>query len=116
MYKLVGVCPQKIIKHRKKLTDENHFLDDSKDRHELQCIIMDMSALSYIDPSSVQILHLIVEEFTKVNIKFYFANCPSPIFEIIKKCDLYIYGEMSLKIFATIKDAVTYFQNETSSR
>ncbi|GAB1860445.1 Prestin [Camponotus japonicus] len=116
IYKLVGVCPQKIIKHRKKLTEENHFLDDSEGRPELQCIIMDMSALSYIDPSSVQMLHLIVKEFTQVSIKFYFVNCPSPIFEMIKKCDLYIYGEMSLKIFATIQDAVAYFRNEISSR
>ncbi|XP_070172363.1 prestin isoform X1 [Polyergus mexicanus] len=115
--RLVGVCPQKIIKHRKKLAEENRFLDDkdSEDRHELQCIIMDMSALSYIDPSSVQMLHLIVEEFTQVNIKFYFVNCPSPIFEMIKKCDLYIYGKMSMKIFATIQDAVAYFRNEVST-
>ncbi|KAL6433709.1 hypothetical protein ACFW04_005758 [Cataglyphis niger] len=117
IYKLVGVYPQNIIKHRKKLAEENHFLDDkdSEDRHELQCIIMDMSALSYIDPSSIQMLHLIVEEFAQVNIKFYFVNCPSPIFEMIKKCDLYIYGKMSLKIFATIQDAVAYFRNEVSS-
>lgn len=77
---------------------------------------MDMSALSYIDPNSVQMLHLIVEEFTQVNIRFYFVSCPSPIFEVIKKCDLYIYGKMSLKIFATIQDAVAYFRNEVSSR
>lgn len=107
-----------MTKHGKKLAEENHFLDDknSKGRHELQCIIMDMSALSYIDPNSVQMLHLIAEEFTQVNIKFYFVNCQSPIFEMIKKCDLYIYGEMSFKIFATIQDAVTYFRNEASSR
>ncbi|KMQ92247.1 solute carrier family 26 member 6-like isoform x1 protein [Lasius niger] len=118
VYRLIGTCPRKMIKHRRKLAEENHFLDDrdSEGRHELQCIIMDMSALSYIDPSSVQMLHLIVEEFTQVNIKFYFVNCPSPIFEMIKKCDLYIYGELSLKIFATIQDAIAYFRNEDSSR
>ncbi|XP_072763166.1 prestin isoform X2 [Anoplolepis gracilipes] len=118
VYKLVGVCPQKMMKNRKKLAEENHFLNDkdSEDRHELQCIIMDMSALSHIDPNSVQMLHLIVEEFTQVNIRFYFVNCSSLIFEIIKKCDLYIYGKMSLKIFATIQDAITYFRNEVSSR
>ncbi|XP_011702981.1 PREDICTED: prestin-like [Wasmannia auropunctata] len=118
VYRLVGVCPQKIIKYRKKLTEEGRFLDEkgSKETCELQCIIMDMSALSYIDPSSVQVLHVIVEEFTQVDIEFYFVNCPSPIYETIKKCDLYVYGIMSLKIFATIQDAIIYFQNEIASR
>jgi len=100
------------------MVEEGHFLDEKNSRGicELQCIIMDMSALSYIDPSSIQVLHVIVEEFTQVNIEFYFVNCPSPIFETIKKCDLYVYGIMSLKIFATIQDAITYFQNEIASR
>ncbi|XP_018303628.1 solute carrier family 26 member 10 isoform X2 [Mycetomoellerius zeteki] len=118
VYKLVGVYPQKIIKYRKKLAEEGRFLDEKNSREtcELQCIIMDMSALSYIDPSSVQVLHVIVEEFTQMNIKFYFVNCPSPIFETVKKCDLYVYGTMSLKIFATIQDAIAHFQNEIASR
>jgi len=100
------------------MVEEGHFLDEKNSRGicELQCIIMDMSALSYIDPSSIQVLHVIVEEFTQVNIEFYFVNCPSPIFETIKKCDLYVYGVMSLKIFATIQDAITYFRNEIASR
>ncbi|XP_039304504.1 solute carrier family 26 member 6 isoform X3 [Solenopsis invicta] len=118
VYRLVGVCPQKVIKHRKKLAEEGHFLEENnfKEMCELQCIIMDMSALSYIDPSSVQVLHTIVEEFARVNIDFCFVNCPSPIFETIKKCDLYIYGMMSLKIFATIQDAIAHFQNEMAPR
>lgn len=89
---------------------------DNAEGHELQCVIMDMSALSYIDPSGVQALHLISEEFMQVNIEFYFVNCSSPIFETIKKCNLYVHGAMSLKIFATIQDAVIYFQNMVASR
>ncbi|KAL6264121.1 hypothetical protein P5V15_004199 [Pogonomyrmex californicus] len=117
VYKLVGVCPQKLMKYKKKLAEEGRFLDDKKPEnlHELRCVIMDMSALTYIDPSSVQILHVIVEEFAQVNIEFYFVNCSSPVFETIKKCDSYMYGMISLRIFATIQDAVTYFQNKTIS-
>ncbi|EZA51917.1 Prestin [Ooceraea biroi] len=114
VYRLVGVCPRKVVKHRKNLTEEGRFLNDknSDGRYELRCIIMDMSALSYIDPSSVHVLHLVVEEFAELHIEFYFVNCPSPIFETIMKCDAYVYGALSLKIFATIQDAVTYFQTE----
>ncbi|XP_036146062.1 solute carrier family 26 member 6 isoform X2 [Monomorium pharaonis] len=118
VHRLVGTSPQQVMKHRKKLAEEGHILDEKNPREtcELHCIIMDMSALSYIDPSSVQVLHAVVEEFAQVDIDFCFVNCPSPIFETIKKCDLYIYGMMSLKIFATIQDAIVYFQNETTSR
>ncbi|XP_014476242.1 PREDICTED: solute carrier family 26 member 10 isoform X2 [Dinoponera quadriceps] len=118
VYKLVAICPQEVIKRRKKLVEEGRFLDDKStdDRKELRCIIMDMSALSYIDPSSVHVLHVIVEEFKQVNIEFYFVNCLSPVFEMIKKCDTYVYGAISFKIFATVQDAVVHFQNEVAAR
>ncbi|XP_020283272.1 solute carrier family 26 member 6 isoform X2 [Pseudomyrmex gracilis] len=117
VYTLVGVCPQKIVKLRKQLAEEGHFLNDknSESKSELHCVIMDMSALSYIDPSSVQVLHSIVEEFAQINVEVYFTNCPSSVYETIKKCDLYIYGTMSLQMFATVQDAVTYFQSNSIS-
>ncbi|XP_032674738.1 sulfate transporter isoform X3 [Odontomachus brunneus] len=118
VYKLVGICPQEIIKRRKKLAEEGRFLDDKNadDKNELQCIIMDMSALNYIDPSSIHVLHVIVNEFTQVNVEFYFVSCLSPVFEMIKKYDTYVYGAISFKIFATVQDAVVYFQSEVSAR
>ncbi|KAH0954229.1 hypothetical protein HN011_002174 [Eciton burchellii] len=116
VYKLVGVRPQDIIDRNS--TQEDHFLGEknSEDGQELRCIIMDMSALSYIDSSSVHVLHLIVEEFAEVNIEFYFAGCSSPIFEMIMKYDIYVYDALTLKIFATVQDAVTFFQTEVIPR
>lgn len=118
VYKLIGIYPQEIIKRRKKLIEESQVLNDKNvdNRNELQCIIMDMSALNYIDPSSVHVLHVIVEEFAQVNIEFYFVNCLSPVFEMIKKCDKYMYGAISFKIFATVQDAVIYFQSKVATR
>jgi anti-anti-sigma regulatory factor len=112
----VGVRPQDIIDRNS--TQEGHFLGEknSEDGQELRCIIMDMSALSYIDSSSVHVLHLIVEEFAEVNIEFYFAGCSSPIFEMIMKYDIYVYDALTLKIFATVQDAVTFFQTEVIPR
>lgn len=72
---------------------------------------MDASGLSYIDSSSVHALRSIVTEFQNIDVQFYLASCPSPIFETIKKCDLYTHGKLSFKIFATIQDARTYFEN-----
>ncbi|EFN88552.1 Prestin [Harpegnathos saltator] len=119
VYKLIGICPQEMIKRRKKLAEESRFLENKDvSEHEFQCIIMDMSALNYVDPSSVHVLHVIVEEFAQVNIEFYFVNCLGPVFEMINKCDTYIYGAISLKIFATVQDAIVHFQmsNEVAAR
>lgn len=113
LYKLVGVNPRKLTKHRNKLIENGSYLESKKlkDKQELRCIIMDASGLSYIDSSSVHALHSVVTEFLNIDVQFYLASCPSPIFETIKKCDLYTHGKLSFKIFATIQDARTYFEN-----
>lgn len=118
LHKLVGVNPQQIIKHRTKLKEKGIYVDvhDSDDIGDLRCIIMDMSAVSYMDSSSVNALRAVTTEFSQIDVQFYFASCPSPIFETIKKCDLYAYGKLSFKIFATIQDAITYSENEFYSR
>lgn len=73
---------------------------------------MDMSALSYIDSSGVSTLHSTIKDFKQIDVHFYFTNCTSPIFETIKRCDLYLHGKFTLKMFATIQDAKTYFEKE----
>ena len=50
---------------------------DTEDKQELRCIIMDMSALSYIDSSGVSTLHSTIKDFQQIDVHFYFANCTS---------------------------------------
>ncbi|KAG7190053.1 hypothetical protein KM043_006199 [Ampulex compressa] len=116
VYKLVGINPQKVLKRRTKMREKGLYShgNDLEDKQELHCVIMDMSALSYIDYTSVHVLRSIVAEFAQIDVQFYLATCPSPIFETIKKCDVYTYGKLSFKIFATIQDAVTYSEKELS--
>ncbi|XP_076677233.1 prestin isoform X2 [Andrena cerasifolii] len=118
LYKLVGVNPLKVIDRRIKLREKGIYMDarDSEDKQELRCVIMDTSALSYIDSSGVMALHSVIEEFQQVDVQFYLVSCTSPIFETIQKCDLYLHGKLSMKIFATIPDAKMYLENELYSR
>ncbi|XP_076240598.1 prestin isoform X2 [Calliopsis andreniformis] len=118
LYRLVGVNPNKVIERRMKLREKGIYIDsqDSEDKPELLCIIMDMSALSYIDSSGVITLHSVIKEFEQIEVHFYFANCTSPIFETIKKCDLYLHGKLTFKIFATIQDAKIYLEKELYMR
>lgn len=90
--------------------------EDSEDKQELQCVIMDMSSLSYIDSSGVITLNSVMKEFQQIDVHFYLVSCTSPIFETIKKCDLYLHGALTFKIFATIQDAKMYLEKELYSR
>nr|XP_034179189.1 prestin isoform X3 [Osmia lignaria] len=116
--KLIGINPQKVIEQKAKLKEKGIYMDtqDSEDIQELRCIIMDMSALSYIDSSGVSTLHSTIKDFQQIDVHFYFVNCTSPIFETIKRCDLYLHGKFTLKMFATIQDAKTYFEKEMCLR
>ncbi|KAK2579316.1 hypothetical protein KPH14_008268 [Odynerus spinipes] len=110
VYRLIGINPQKVIRHRIKLKQKGIYLDEQDFEHkdELRCIIMNMSAVSYIDPTGVNALHAITSEFAEIEIQVYLAACSSPIFEMIKKCEIYVHKEVIFKIFATIEDAVSY--------
>ncbi|XP_034941936.1 solute carrier family 26 member 6-like isoform X2 [Chelonus insularis] len=110
LFELVNVNPQKVLKKRmkklKSITDDCNYDDDLEQK--LRCIVMDLSALSYIDPSGITILHAISDEFASINIPIYLAGCSAPVFESILKCDKYAAGKHQFIIFVTIHDAVTY--------
>ncbi|XP_020723458.1 prestin isoform X1 [Bombus terrestris] len=118
LYKLIGVNPTKIIEHKTKLREKGIYMDteDSEDKQELRCVIMDTSALSYIDSSGVITLNSVMKELQQIDVHFYLVSCRTPIFETIKKCDLYLHGTLTFKIFATIQDARTYLEKEMYSR
>lgn len=110
VYRLIGINPQISIKQQKSLTEEDVNVDEQvlKEKDGIRCIIMNMSAVSYIDPTGVKALHTIASEFAAIDIQFYLAACSTPIFEMIKKCEMYVHNEVTFKIFATIDDAVYY--------
>lgn len=118
LHRLVGVNPQKIIDRKRKLTENGIYMDaqDSEDKEGLRCVIMDMSGLSSIDSSGVIMLHSAMREFQQIDVHFYVVNCTSPVFETIKKCDLYLHGTLTFKIFPTVQDAKTYLEKELYSR
>ncbi|XP_069694459.1 prestin-like [Periplaneta americana] len=77
-------------------------------REEIRCIIIDFSALSYIDPSAVTLLRLLNEDFNKIDITIFLAGISGPVYEKLQKCGLL--SETTLKTFPTIHDAVIFAQ------
>lgn len=117
LYNTVGVNPQKVIDHRIKLREQGIYTDSEEfeDKQELRCVIIDMSALSHIDSTGVITLNSVMKEFQQIDVQFYLVSCTSPVFETIKKCDLYLHGTLTFKIFATIQDARTYLDKKLYS-
>ncbi|KAG4068510.1 hypothetical protein HA402_004851 [Bradysia odoriphaga] len=76
----------------------------------LKCLILDFSALSYIDPSGVTSLILLVKEFNKLQILVFISGCSCPVYEVMKKCGLKESADGYFKFFPTVSDAVHHAQ------
>lgn len=108
--------PREVVEERNKLAKKglypNQSESEDKDNEALKCIVIDLSALSYADPSGIRTLKFLVTEFQKIEIPIYLAGCSGPVFEQIVKCDLYENEKPSFRIFATVHDAVTFTQDK----
>lgn len=83
----------------------------SKDSHmdkpnNLKTVIVDFSALSYIDPSAVTGLKLLVSDFRKISINFFIAATTFQAYDVMTKCGLSKMDSDMFKIFPTVHDAV----------
>ncbi|XP_055316397.1 solute carrier family 26 member 6-like isoform X2 [Sitodiplosis mosellana] len=73
---------------------------------DLKCLIIDFSALSYIDPSSVSSLKLLIDDFNKLSIKVFISGASCPAYDMMKRCGLNEKPDSSFNFFPTIHDAV----------
>lgn len=108
----VDINPEKVTKYRLKLAKRG--LPPDENSQLAQCIIIDMSSVSFVDPSGVTALRTLVADFANVGVSVYLAACSTPVFEAIKTYDAYKKNESSLQLFATLLDAVQFCQKEHS--
>ncbi|XP_012269237.2 solute carrier family 26 member 6-like isoform X2 [Athalia rosae] len=114
LFRLVGIIPRQVIEERKKLAKRGLYPDQhgSDEKEVLRCIIIDLSALSYVDPTGINTLKFLASEFEKIEVPIYLAGCSGPVFEQIVKCDLLDKTNPRFKIFAAVHDAVSFTQHE----
>ncbi|KAJ9581646.1 hypothetical protein L9F63_023163, partial [Diploptera punctata] len=120
LFELVGINPQKELiqrnKHSKQTPTPKNWQDGNQEA-KIHGIILDFSALSYIDPSGVNILRLIQEAYSKIDIFVYFTGLSGPVYEKLQKCGLFSQSPDSFKTFSTVHDAVIFTQiNNNCSR
>lgn len=65
-------------------------------------LILDFSALSYIDTSSVNMLNNIIKDLTKLNVKVHISGCSTKVYESLSRNDF----EFMDNLYPTVNDAV----------
>ncbi|GAB0097199.1 hypothetical protein DMENIID0001_128150 [Sergentomyia squamirostris] len=104
LYKLTGIS-EKLQKV--KTVQEDGMKDESP--HDVKCIVLDFSAVTYVDSGGFESLKRIIEELYKKDVLVLIAAISCPVYESYKKSNLYdLEKEGMIKHFPTIHDAVQY--------
>lgn len=74
----------------------------------LQHLILDFSALSYVDPSGVSFIRSLVKDFQKLSVSVYIAASSPPVFEMMQKCGILATQCETFKLFPSVNDAVNF--------
>ncbi|XP_031636337.1 solute carrier family 26 member 10-like [Contarinia nasturtii] len=74
--------------------------------NHLKCLIIDFAALSYIDPSGVSTLKLLIDDFNKLSVNVYIAGASCSTYEMMKRCGLNERSDGSFNFFPAVHDAV----------
>ncbi|KAF5287626.1 hypothetical protein FQA39_LY15829 [Lamprigera yunnana] len=113
LYRRTGFDPLAIYKKRKEeYSHENSSNED--DEFISHCIILDFTALTYVDPSGVDALRTLFNSYSSIDIDMYICGCSGPVFETLKRCQRYESSKTNFTIFPTVHDAVLYNHSVTS--
>ncbi|ETN66328.1 sulfate transporter [Anopheles darlingi] len=79
-------------------------------------LILDFTALSYIDPSAISTFKQFAKELESIGIQTLLAGCSPVVFEKMKKCGFLGGEENYVRTYPTIHDAVHYGQKQLRLR
>ncbi|KFB38269.1 AGAP010344-PA-like protein [Anopheles sinensis] len=79
-------------------------------------LVLDFTALSYIDPSAISTFKSFIKELESINIQTLLAGCSPLVFEKMKKCNFIGGEENYVRTYPTIHDAVHFAQKQLRLR
>ena len=86
-----------------------------EDQHNISGIVLDCSAISYIDVMGLNAIEQMFNDFKGVNIPLALAACNNTLLKKLEGRNLYGDDKVELQIFATVHDAVTRLsENQTN--
>ncbi|XP_053674671.1 prestin-like [Anopheles nili] len=78
----------------------------------IKFLILDFTALSYIDPSAISTFKTFTKDLEMINVQTLLAGCSPLVFEKMKKCNFIGGEEIYVRTFPTIHDAVHHAQKQ----
>ncbi|KAK4878230.1 hypothetical protein RN001_010736 [Aquatica leii] len=117
LFKKTGFEPDVLYAKRNEEMELNQYSTSSEEVDLVsECIILDFTALTYVDPSGVETLRSLLDSYLSINVTMYICGCSGPVFETFKRCDRYQKNNNKFMIFPTVHDAVLYSQAVTNTK
>ncbi|RVE47908.1 hypothetical protein evm_007422 [Chilo suppressalis] len=105
------------LKPSEPLPDEDNNLTKSESYewdptigNRVQCVIIDATALSYVDAPGVKTLVAVQKELDSSNITVLLAGANAPVLEMIERFNSLESDRLQLDTFPTVHDAVVYYK------
>lgn len=83
-------------------------------RKEIHTLVLDMSAVGFVDPASAKALLALNAELASQDIQLFIAKCSGHVYETLSKCDFFATFSES-HLFPTIHDAVLFAQQDNNN-
>uniref|UniRef100_A0A182XPD3 STAS domain-containing protein n=1 Tax=Anopheles quadriannulatus TaxID=34691 RepID=A0A182XPD3_ANOQN len=82
----------------------------------IKYLILDFTALSYIDPSAISTFKTFVKDLEVIDVQTLLAGCSPLVFEKMKKCNFIGGEENYVRTYPTVHDAVHFAQKQLRLR
>ncbi|KAI4488472.1 hypothetical protein M0802_011578, partial [Mischocyttarus mexicanus] len=86
----------------------NRYYGSTSTKETIQTLILDFSAVAYIDSSGVNMLKNLINEYNEINVSVYITGSSGPVYEMMTKCNLLESNDHTFGFFPTISDAVHF--------
>ncbi|KAJ8711244.1 hypothetical protein PYW07_008486 [Mythimna separata] len=92
------------------LTKSESFVWDPTISHTVQCVIIDMTALSYVDAPGIKCLVAVNKELAASHMTVLLAGANGPVREMIDKYNSLESDQLQMQTFPTVHDAVVCYK------
>ncbi|XP_013167653.1 PREDICTED: solute carrier family 26 member 6 isoform X2 [Papilio xuthus] len=117
LFRKIGYLkPAETTQEEDNLTKSESFEWDPTIGHRVQCVIIDATALSYVDAPGIRSLVAVQRELAASSITVLLAGANGPVLEMIDRYNSLESEQLQLDTFPTVHDAVVYYKILTSRK
>ncbi|KPJ13049.1 Prestin [Papilio machaon] len=117
LFRKIGYLkPTDTAQEEDNLTKSESFEWDPTIGHRVQCVIIDATALSYVDAPGIRSLVAVQRELATSSITVLLAGANGPVLEMIDRYNSLESEQLQLDTFPTVHDAVVYYKILTSRK